>query len=70
MVTTIDGIVPDPTLEKDAVKREGMECALQYMGLAPRTPIREIKLDKVFVIPQMAAAAAIAGHFADVREIV
>jgi homoaconitase/3-isopropylmalate dehydratase large subunit len=100
-------------------KRQGMERALQYMGLAPRTPIREISVDKVFlaagfewrepgcsmclamnadrlepgercastsnrnfegrqgaggrthlVSPQMAAAAAIAGHFADVREIV
>ena len=35
MVAAIDGIVPDPALEKDPVKREGMERALQYMGLTP-----------------------------------
>ena len=35
MVAAIDAIVPDPALEKDPVKREGMERALQYMGLAP-----------------------------------
>ncbi len=49
MVTSIEGAVPDPVGEKDAVKRESMERALQYMGLSPRTPIREIKIDKVFI---------------------
>ncbi len=49
MVTSIEGAVPDPAQEKDAVKREGMERALQYMGLVPRTPMREIKIDKVFI---------------------
>ncbi len=49
MVAPIDGIVPDPSLEKDPVKREGMERALQYMGLNPRTPIKDIAIDKVFI---------------------
>ena len=49
MVTTIDGAVPDPAREADPVKREWMERALQYMDLAPNTPITEIKIDKVFI---------------------
>jgi len=66
MVTSIDGAVPDPAQEKDAVKREGMERALQYMGLAPRTPMRDIQLDKIFIgsctnsrIEDLRAAAAV-----------
>jgi 3-isopropylmalate/(R)-2-methylmalate dehydratase large subunit len=49
MVVPIDTKVPDPAHEKDAVKREGMERALQYMGLKAGTPINEIKIDKVFI---------------------
>ena len=33
MVATIEDRVPDPDKEKDAVRREGMERALAYMGL-------------------------------------
>jgi len=49
MVVAIDGRVPDPDKEKDPVRREGMERALQYMGLKPNTPISEIRVDKVFI---------------------
>ena len=49
MVTTIDDRVPDPDAEKDPVRREGIERALKYMGLAPNTPIAEIRIDKVFI---------------------
>jgi 3-isopropylmalate/(R)-2-methylmalate dehydratase large subunit len=49
MVVPVDGEVPDPEREKDALKRDGMERALQYMGLKPRTKITDIKLDKVFI---------------------
>ena len=49
MVVAVDAEVPDPEREKDAIKREGMERALQYMGLKPRTKITDIKLDKVFI---------------------
>jgi len=49
MVVSVDDEVPDPEREKNATKREGMERALQYMGLKPRTRITDILLDKVFI---------------------
>ena len=49
MVTTIDGAVPDPDAERDPVKREGIERALDYMGLQPKTPVTGIFVDKVFI---------------------
>jgi 3-isopropylmalate/(R)-2-methylmalate dehydratase large subunit len=49
MVVAIDERVPDPEKEKDAVRREGMERALVYMGLAPNTPMASIRVDKVFI---------------------
>jgi 3-isopropylmalate/(R)-2-methylmalate dehydratase large subunit len=42
-------MVPDPEKEKDATKRDGMQRALQYMGLKPRTRMTDIRLDKVFI---------------------
>ncbi|HQR59220.1 MAG TPA: 3-isopropylmalate dehydratase large subunit [Azonexus sp.] len=49
MVVAIDAAVPDPAKQADPVKREGMERALQYMGLNPNTPIKQIAIDKVFI---------------------
>jgi len=49
MVVAVDERVPDPDKEKDAVRREGMERALVYMGLAPNTPMTSIRVDKVFI---------------------
>jgi 3-isopropylmalate/(R)-2-methylmalate dehydratase large subunit len=49
MVVPIGGAVPDPDAEKDPVRRAGMERALQYMGLQPRTAIDAIAIDKVFI---------------------
>ena len=49
MVVAIDAAVPDPAKQADPVKREGMERALQYMGLNPNTPIKQISIDKVFI---------------------
>jgi 3-isopropylmalate/(R)-2-methylmalate dehydratase large subunit len=66
MVVTVDDAVPDPEKEKDSTRREGMERALIYMGLTPRTRITDIKLDKIFIgsctnsrIEDLRAAAAV-----------
>ncbi len=66
MVVAVDDTVPDPDREKDSTRREGMERALIYMDLKPRTRMTEIKLDKIFIgsctnsrIEDLRAAAAV-----------
>jgi 3-isopropylmalate/(R)-2-methylmalate dehydratase large subunit len=49
MVTDVRGQVPAPEDFADPVKREGVARALKYMGLTPRTPIDQIRIDKVFI---------------------
>ncbi len=49
MVVPVDGAVPDPEKETDAVKRGSQQQALKYMDLKPGTPIRDIALDKIFI---------------------
>ncbi|UZD56031.1 3-isopropylmalate dehydratase large subunit [Caldimonas aquatica] len=49
MVVSIEDRVPDPEKEKDPVKRNAMERALQYMDLEPNKPMQDIFIDKVFI---------------------
>ncbi|MFQ5756584.1 MAG: 3-isopropylmalate dehydratase large subunit [Acidiferrobacterales bacterium] len=49
LVVPVDAQVPDPADEKDPLKREWMQRALQYMNLRPGVAITDIALDKVFI---------------------
>jgi 3-isopropylmalate/(R)-2-methylmalate dehydratase large subunit len=65
-VTPIAGAVPDPAAMPDPGDRDAAERALAYMGLEAGTPMREIKVDTVFLgsctnsrIEDFRAAAAV-----------
>jgi 3-isopropylmalate/(R)-2-methylmalate dehydratase large subunit len=45
----LSGRVPDPGEYADPAARAGVERALAYMDLAPGTPLREVRVDAVFV---------------------
>jgi 3-isopropylmalate/(R)-2-methylmalate dehydratase large subunit len=49
MVRPIDGVIPDPALQADPVKRAGLQRALDYMGLAPGMAITQLRPEKVFI---------------------
>jgi 3-isopropylmalate/(R)-2-methylmalate dehydratase large subunit len=49
MVTDINGKVPDPKAMPTPELCEATERALAYMGLQAGTPIKEIKIDRVFI---------------------
>ncbi|WP_040728153.1 3-isopropylmalate dehydratase large subunit [Thiomicrorhabdus sp. Kp2] len=49
MVLDVNGKVPNPANEADAVKAGGIERALHYMGLKADMPIKDIPVDYVFI---------------------
>jgi 3-isopropylmalate/(R)-2-methylmalate dehydratase large subunit len=49
MVGDITGSVPDPGDYDTEADRQAVARALEYMGLAPRTPLEGIKVDRVFL---------------------
>ncbi|HVV58830.1 MAG TPA: 3-isopropylmalate dehydratase large subunit [Gaiellaceae bacterium] len=49
MVASIDDAVPDPAEIDDPDERAAVQRALEYMNLAPGTPIRDVRIDKVFI---------------------
>ncbi len=49
MVADVNGVVPDPTAQKDPERRSAYERALKYMDLKPGQKIRDIPLNTVFI---------------------
>ncbi|MBT7044434.1 MAG: 3-isopropylmalate dehydratase large subunit [Gammaproteobacteria bacterium] len=49
MVISISANVPNPNNEKDSVKADGIQKALDYMGLDADVAINEVLVDKVFI---------------------
>ena len=48
-VLPITGSVPDPDSFEDENKRRAVQRSLDYMGLEPRTPLCDIRIDRVFI---------------------
>ena len=74
----IDAMAPDPAAESDPARMTYIRAALDYMGLAPKQKLTDIRIDRVFIgsctnarIEDLRAAAAVlAGRKAQVPGLV
>jgi len=62
-VCPVNGLVPDPSTIHDLNKKKSMERSLNYMGLEPNQPIKNIKINKVFI------GSCTNGRIEDLREV-